>query len=349
MPSTFSSLRCLLLPGLATALCLSACTKEPPPVEDVRPVHVVEVKLDGGGTQTTYTGDVRARYETALSFRVAGKIVERKVEVGSHVARGDLLARLDPSDYQLNIEAANSQLVAARSDFAQAQDELKRFRELYEKKFISAAEFDRRQTAFDVAKARLEQAQAQLGVTRNQSAYTSLRADHAGIVTAIAVEVGQVVTAGQTVMRVARPDEKEVVVAVPESKLDELRAANAGADHAVGRAGNEIQGPHSRDLAERGPGDTHLFGQGHDPRSLAQGAAGHDRERVPRVGRSRAGDPSAAHCPVPAGRQGGGVGRRSQDRRGHAHAGAGRPLHPGRRGDRRGAQARRPGRARRRA
>jgi multidrug efflux system membrane fusion protein len=194
-------------------------------VEDVRPVHVVEVKLDGGGTQTTYTGDVRARYETALSFRVAGKIVERKVEVGSRVARGELLARLDPSDYQLNIEAANSQLAAARSDFAQAQDELKRFRDLYEKKFISAAEFDRRQTAFDVAKARLEQAQAQLGVTRNQSAYTSLRADHAGIVTAIAAEVGQVMTSGQIVMRVARPEEMEVVIAVPESKLDELRAA----------------------------------------------------------------------------------------------------------------------------
>jgi len=223
MPSTHNLFRVAVLAGVA--LCLSACTKEPAPVEDVRPVHVVEVKLDGGGTQTTYTGDVRARYETALSFRVAGKIVERNVEVGSKVTRGEVLARLDPSDYQLNIEAANSQLAAARSDFAQAQDELKRFRDLYEKKFISAAEFDRRQTAYDVAKARLEQAQAQLGVTRNQSAYTSLRADHPGIVTAIATEVGQVVTAGQTVMRVARPEEMEVVVAIPESKLDELRSA----------------------------------------------------------------------------------------------------------------------------
>src|SRR5262245_2293248 len=226
MPSTHNLLRLALLAG--AVLTLSACTKEPAPVEDVRPVHVVEVKLDGGGTQTTYTGDVRARYETALSFRVAGKIVERNVEVGSKVTRGELLARLDPSDYQLNIEAANSQLAAARSDFAQAQDELKRFRDLYEKKFISAAEFDRRQTAFDVAKAKLEQAQAQLGVTRNQSAYTSLRADHPGIVTAIAVEVGQVVTAGQTVLRVARPEELEVVVAVPESRLDELRSAKQG-------------------------------------------------------------------------------------------------------------------------
>src|SRR5262245_44001717 len=156
--------------------------------------------------QTTYTGDVRARYETALSFRVAGKIVERRAEVGSRVARGEVLARLDPSDYQLNIEAAKSQLAAARSEFAPAQDEQTRLRDLHEKKFISAAEFDRRQTTYDVAKARLEQAQAQLGVTQNQSAYTSLRADHPGIVTAIAAEVGQVMEAGQTVLRVARPE-----------------------------------------------------------------------------------------------------------------------------------------------
>jgi multidrug efflux system membrane fusion protein len=215
----------LLVPALAATLGLSACDKAPPPVEDIRPVRAVKVELGGAGLQMTYTGDVRARYETALSFRVAGKVVERRVEVGSPVARGEVLARLDPSDYQLNIDAARSQLAAARSDFAQAQDELKRFRDLYERKFISAAEFDRRQTAYDVAKARLGQAQAQLGVTRNQSAYTSLRADHDGIVTNIAVEVGQVVVAGQTVMRVARPQELEVVIAVPESRLDDLRAA----------------------------------------------------------------------------------------------------------------------------
>jgi multidrug efflux system membrane fusion protein len=226
MTSLFSSpLLRPAAPVLALALSLSACDEPPEPVEDVRPVHVVEVELGGGGTQTTYTGDVRARYETALGFRVAGKIVERKVEVGSRVARGEVLARLDRSDFQLNIEAAKSQLAAARSDFAQAQDDLKRYRDLHEQKFISAAEFDRRQTAYDVAKARLEQAQAELGVTRNQSAYTALRADHEGVVTAIAAEVGQVVSAGQTVMRVARPEEMEVVIAVPESRLDELRSA----------------------------------------------------------------------------------------------------------------------------
>jgi multidrug efflux system membrane fusion protein len=210
---------------LAGAAVIAACTEEPQPVEEVRPVHVVKVAPGGAQTQASYTGDVRARYETALGFRVAGKIIERKVEVGSQASRGQLLARLDPSDYLLNIEAAKSQLAAARSGLAQAEDDLKRYRELYEKKFISAAEFDRRQTAYDVAKARLEQAKAELGVTQNQSAYTALRADHDGIVTAIEAEVGQVVSPGQTVMKVARPEEKEVVIAVPESRLEELRAA----------------------------------------------------------------------------------------------------------------------------
>ena len=202
--------------------------REPAPVEDVRPVHVVKVQLDGGGDQTTATPATCAR---ATRRRSASACRERSSRArsrsGRRSRRGEVLARLDPSDYQLNIEAAKSQLAAARSDFLQAKDDLKRYHDLYEKKFISAAEYDRRKTTYDVAKARLEQAQAQLGVTRNQSAYTTLRADHDGIVTAIAAEVGQVVTAGQTVMRVARPEEKEVVVSVPESRLDELRGGQA--------------------------------------------------------------------------------------------------------------------------
>jgi multidrug efflux system membrane fusion protein len=214
----------LILLGLAAALGLAACKKPEEKSDATRPVTVVTVQSDGVGAAVSYTGDVRARYETALGFRVAGKVVSRQVEVGSRVVKGQVLARLDPSDYQLNIEAARSQLTAAESDFRQAKDDLARYSELYLKKFISAAEFDRRKTAFETAKARLQQARAQLGVTQNQSAYTTLRADQDGIVTAINAEVGQVVAAGTPVMRVARPEEKEVVVSVPESRLDELRS-----------------------------------------------------------------------------------------------------------------------------
>jgi multidrug efflux system membrane fusion protein len=211
---------------IAALAGLTACgNKQEERVDPVRPVTVVRVQTDGADGEVSYTGDVRPRYETPLGFRVAGKLVTRQVEVGSRVAKGQVLARLDPSDYQLNIEAAKSQLAAAQSDFRQARDDLDRYAELYQKKFISAAEFDRRKTAFETAKARLEQAQAQLGVSQNQSAYTTLRADQDGIVTAIHAEVGQVMAAGQAVMKLARPEEKEVVVSVPESRLDELRAA----------------------------------------------------------------------------------------------------------------------------
>jgi multidrug efflux system membrane fusion protein len=213
----------LALPLIAITLALAGCGKPDQAIDATRPVTVVTVQANGAQAEVSYTGDVRARYETALGFRVAGKLVSREVEVGSRVRKGQTLARLDPSDYQLNIQAARSQLAAAESDFRQAKDDLERYTELYQKKFVSAAEFDRRKTAFETAKARLEQSQAQLGVTRNQSAYTTLRADQDGIVTAISAEVGQVVAAGAPVMKVARPEEKEVVVSVPESRLDELR------------------------------------------------------------------------------------------------------------------------------
>ncbi len=210
---------------LGICLALVACDKEAPPAPQVRPVNVIRVRPSPSAHAFSYTGDVRARYETSLGFRVGGKLISRRVEVGSTVRRGQVLASLDPSDFRLNIEAQRSQLAAAEADYLQARDELERYRNLFQQKFVSAAEFDRRQNAYNVAKARFEQAQAQLGVSRNQSEYTVLSADRDGIVTSISAEVGQVVAAGQEVMRVAQLDEKEVQISVPESRLDELRRA----------------------------------------------------------------------------------------------------------------------------
>lgn len=141
------------------------------------------------------------------------------------VRKDQVLSRLDPEDQRLSAEAARQQLRAARSDYQQAKADLQRYRGLFDKGFISAAEFDRRQTTFDTAAAHLEQATAQLGINRNQTAYTELRADHDGVVTAVQAEVGQVVSAGQPVIKVARLEEKEVAVNVPENRLAELRGA----------------------------------------------------------------------------------------------------------------------------
>jgi len=204
---------------------LAACGKQQEPPPEPRLVSVVPVSLAATDGDVAYSGEVRARYETNLGFRVPGKIVVRNVEVGSVVRPGQILARLDPEDQELSAQGARSQLEAAKSDFDQNKADLERYADLLQKRFISQAEYDRRLNAFNVARARLDQAQAQLAVTENQAAYTSLVADNAGVVTAILAEVGQVVAAGQTVLQLARTGEKEIVIAVPENRLSELADA----------------------------------------------------------------------------------------------------------------------------
>ena len=217
--------RAPLLWVLLLSATLFACSKREDTAQVAKPVLVVTVKYDDATVSATYSGDVCARFESALGFRVPGKVIERLVDVGAQVKKGQALARLDPADMRLSADSANSQLQAAKSDFNQAKADLDRFRELREKEFISAAEFERRQNAYDVARARYDQAQAQLGVSRNQTSYAALAADNDGVITAISAEVGQVVVAGQPVMRLARTGDKEVDVSVPESRLQELRAA----------------------------------------------------------------------------------------------------------------------------
>ena len=204
---------------------LSACGKEAAKAPEARVVNVVRVHPGSDSSEVAYSGDVRARYETNLSFRVAGKIVARNVEVGTVVRSGDVLARLDPEDQKLNAQSAQSQLAATQSEYDQIKADLERYSDLYKKEFISKADYDRRLSAFNVAQARLAQAKAQLSVTQNQTGYTALAADHAGVITAIQAEVGQVVAPGQAVMKLARTDDKEVVISIPENRLAELNGS----------------------------------------------------------------------------------------------------------------------------
>lgn len=206
----------------AALLAQGACSKGEPPPAQPRLVTVVAAGVDETEGVASYTGEVRARYETPLGFRVPGKVGARLVEVGQQVKAGQPLARLDPADQRLAAESARQQLVAAEASFAQLDAEIVRFRELFQQGFISAAEFDRRTASVRVAAAQLEQARAQVSLARNQAAYTTLTADHDGVVTHVAVEVGQVVAAGQVVFSVARPGEKEVWIPVPENRLADL-------------------------------------------------------------------------------------------------------------------------------
>jgi membrane fusion protein, multidrug efflux system len=213
--------------ALATTalVTLAACSQPQPVVSTPRPVLAQVAKPADGALGNLYSGEVRARRETDLAFRVGGKLVARHVDVGSRVTRGTVLARLDPEDAKLAVDAARSQLAAAQADHSLAAAGLERYRQLCVKNFVSQAVLDARTTTFDATKAKLEQATAQLATAQNQSAYTTLTADADGVITAVSAELGQVVAAGQPIVRLARPEEKEVVINVPESRLAALRDA----------------------------------------------------------------------------------------------------------------------------
>jgi RND family efflux transporter MFP subunit len=210
--------------ALATALVLAGCAKEEPKPTPPRPVVTAVAEKSRGDEMAVYSGEVRARREADLGFRVPGKIVARYVDVGAKVKKGDVIARLDPSDAQLNLAASRSAVAAAQTEFDFARAELDRYKSLLDQRFISQAVYDQKLNAFKAAQARLEQARAQASVTQNQSGYTALVADQDGVITAISAEAGQVVAAGQPVARLARPEEKEVLISVPETRLDELKA-----------------------------------------------------------------------------------------------------------------------------
>ncbi|WP_206199397.1 efflux RND transporter periplasmic adaptor subunit [Parasulfuritortus cantonensis] len=210
-----------------SASLLSACKEDKPPAPPVPSVLVLAAAGAAGSEGPSYSGEVRARHEADLAFRVGGKLVARLVDVGAQVRPGTVLARLDPADLQLNVAAVRAQVSAAESDLALAKADLDRYTALARDKFVSPAMLDAKTTAWQAAAARLDQARAQLAVSGNQAAYGTLASDRAGVVTAVLAEPGQVVAAGQAVVRVARPDEKEVLVYVPEGQLAAFKAANS--------------------------------------------------------------------------------------------------------------------------
>ncbi len=215
-----------LAPTLALTLATlgSACSPPEPPPEPVRAVRTITVSQQSAGSSIDYAGEVRARTESRLSFRVAGKMVSRPVDLGDVIKKGQVLASLDPMDLRLAQQAASSGLDAARVNAEQASADLKRFKELRDQGFISAAELDRRESTFKAAQAQVDQARAQASVQSNQARYTTLVADGAGVVTAVEAEPGAVLTSGAPVLRIAQDGPRDVVFAVPEQHAGQLRA-----------------------------------------------------------------------------------------------------------------------------
>lgn len=209
----------------ASSLLISACGKNAPNASAERTVLVQPAQANTQSALSVLTGEVRARHEVDLAFRVGGKIAARLVDAGAEVKPGMPLARLDPADLQAGAQAARAQLAAAEHDAATAQAERSRYADLLGKKFVSQAVFDAKDNAAKAAGARLEQARAQASVSGNQLAYGTLSSDRNGVITAVLADAGQVVGAGQPVLRLARPEEKEIAVVVPESRIGMLKEA----------------------------------------------------------------------------------------------------------------------------
>lgn len=198
---------------------LAGCEQPAPPTSGPRPVIVHTVGQTQSIGALTYSGEVRARHETPLGFRVPGKLSERRVDVGQSVVAGQVLARLDPDDLALAARSAAAGVAAADAEHALARADAERFRELRARNFVSQAALDARETARQASAERLAAARAQAAVAGNQQAYATLTADAAGVVAAVLAEPGQVVAAGQPVVRIAHLGESEVAISIPENQL----------------------------------------------------------------------------------------------------------------------------------
>ena len=203
------------------ALGLAGCSQEKAAEvqEVIRPVKVVEIGEAETSRQLDYSGSVRARTEMNLGFRIAGKVTERLVDIGQHVNAGDVLARIDPSDYELSVKSAQANLDAAERQVETVDLAKKRAEQLFTKTFASKSQLDQATLTYDQAVATRDAAHSNLAQAQNQVHYTDLKANEDGIVTAISADIGQVVGAGTPVMTVAVDGEKEVLIAVPEMDI----------------------------------------------------------------------------------------------------------------------------------
>jgi RND family efflux transporter MFP subunit len=218
-----------ILLGLALglgAVGLSGCTEEKKAEAEapvVRPVKVVEIVRAGERT-LTYSGSVKSRTEMNLGFRVAGKVTERRVNIGDRVKKGDVLARLDPTDYRLAVQSAEASLDAAVKAVETARLTRERARTLLAKNTVPQSQLDQAELSYNQAVASRAAAAAALDQARNQLAYADLASDRDGIVSVVGAEPGQVVAAGTPVVTVVADDEKEIKIAVPETEIGNFQA-----------------------------------------------------------------------------------------------------------------------------
>jgi RND family efflux transporter MFP subunit len=216
------------LVGAAGAFTWSANASHAPVIAEpvVRPARVAEIQYRPHIHSLLLAGTVVPRIETILGFRVAGKVTAREVDVGSFVVPGQLIARIDPADYRLGVDNARAALVSAEADYARAKADLERYQALRGGAAFMSQTLDQRQSLASTALAHVDQAKSQLATAENNLAYTELKADAAGVITAVQAEVGQVLAQGQGMVKLARSEELEILVGVPEHRLKTVREAS---------------------------------------------------------------------------------------------------------------------------
>lgn len=204
------------------ALLLSACSRHDGTESRTRPALVVTPQpVDS--RYAIFPGEVHAQQESTLSFRVAGKLAIRHVDMGDRVSKGQVLAELDPDDLKLQAESAKAQLAAAAADLALARSERDRHQTLLERQLISHSLFEARENQYRAALARHEQAQAQVDVAQNQASYAKLRADRDGVIAQRNAEAGQVVSAGQPIFVLAADGDREIAISLPEIGIQQYK------------------------------------------------------------------------------------------------------------------------------
>lgn len=211
----------LALAGATVAL-LSACGHKASDEAAAQPVIAATAQAADAAAVAQFPGDVHARYEMPLSFRIGGKLAARHVDIGQLVKRGEKLAELDPNDAASSVASAQAALNAAESRFAFAAQQQRRDEAQDKQNLISKAQLEQTGDAYTAAAAAREQARQQLALAKNQLNYTTLVADHDGVITGLQADVGQVLAAGQAVLGFAWAGEREVQVDVPESRIGEI-------------------------------------------------------------------------------------------------------------------------------
>jgi RND family efflux transporter MFP subunit len=208
---------------------LAACNAPPQAKQETapRPVLVAAVHYEPRARAQALSGVIKARTESELGFRVAGRIDRRLVDAGAFVHKGDALAYLDPTDFQLQVEQSEAEFSSARAALAQAEAEEKRATALVRQGWTANTDFDKVKATADQSRSAVVKAERALSLARNALGYATLAADADGLVSATEAEPGQVVAAGAPVVRLAHTDVEEAAVAVPENLVDRVRAAKA--------------------------------------------------------------------------------------------------------------------------